>query len=516
MKKIAALFCACNILAGIAIMQAQNNMGVGVLNPHPSSLLELSANDKGFLVPRMDSVSRNSITAPARGLLVYDTDYDDFWYFDGIIWRRAVGPQGAAGVAGPPGPLVAGTFGQTLHHDGATWVANSLLYNDGTNIGVGSTSPQTLLTVFGGKATFSRDGIYECCGNDATVVIGENPSVSNNRASISFHNSGESEGTLRLIQNAVSGVNTVARRLQLFDNQSQGLGLEFTGGLFYGSGNSRTETRNNAGLQGDAGAQSGFFQTENPVNYPAGATGWWHLIDTRHGNNANNYALQISGSFFDQRLYFRKTNNDPATPWTELLTTATPIISQVVSQRIELRQGPGTGCDNCWHTTKHSNDFAMTGISIYASDRLDGDVRTQGQEVGFLNNAVFGWYGRYGITTENGTANTDDNGVDNTEHFASCPANYIATGFEAYATSRLDGRLKLRCTALKAGYTTTDNTGNGGTAGVESAMSYPHNNGTDDVQHGAFCPAGTWLNGIRIYASDRLDGRMRAYCTAIR
>jgi len=83
--------------------------------------------------------------------------------------------------------------------------------------------------------------------------------------------------------------------------------------------NGQTATRDNAGLQGNAGAVSGFFETYNPVNYPTGATDWWHLLDVRHSNTVNNYAMQFSGSFFDQDLYFRKTNNDPAQPWSKVL-----------------------------------------------------------------------------------------------------------------------------------------------------------------------------------------------------
>lgn len=99
--------------------------------------------------------------------------------------------------------------------------------------------------------------------------------------------------------------------------------LDLANGTFgFGSSNTRTETRDNAGLQGNAGAQSGFFETSAPVNYPAGATSWWHLIDSRHSNNGNNYALQLSGSFFDQELYFRKTNANPATPWNRVLSSA--------------------------------------------------------------------------------------------------------------------------------------------------------------------------------------------------
>ncbi|MFA7662665.1 MAG: hypothetical protein WCX88_01990 [Patescibacteria group bacterium] len=44
--------------------------------------------------------------------------------------------------------LPSGTNGQTLRHDGTNWVANSLLYNNGTNIGIGTTSPDTQLSIY--------------------------------------------------------------------------------------------------------------------------------------------------------------------------------------------------------------------------------------------------------------------------------------------------------------------------------------------------------------------------------
>jgi hypothetical protein len=54
------------------------------------------------------------------------------------------GPQGPAGATGPQGPagiLVNGTQGQTLYHNGTTWVATSNLYNNGTNVAVGNSNP---------------------------------------------------------------------------------------------------------------------------------------------------------------------------------------------------------------------------------------------------------------------------------------------------------------------------------------------------------------------------------------
>ncbi len=87
----------------------------------------------------------------------------------------------------------------------------------------------------------------------------------------------------------------------------------------WGENNSRTDFRNNAGLQGSAGAVSGFFQTYNPVNFPTGASSWWHLLDVRHSDPNNNYAMQFSGSYYDQNLYFRKTNNNPSQAWSKVL-----------------------------------------------------------------------------------------------------------------------------------------------------------------------------------------------------
>jgi hypothetical protein len=89
---------------------AQDNVGVGTLNPHPSSVLDLSSNNKGVLIPRVTTVQRLAIATPAQGLLVYDTNFNQFWYFDGTQWVAAIGPQGpagpqgVAGAAGTPGP----------------------------------------------------------------------------------------------------------------------------------------------------------------------------------------------------------------------------------------------------------------------------------------------------------------------------------------------------------------------------------------------------------------------------
>jgi len=87
-----------------AHVSAQDNMGVGTLTPHPSSILEVSSTTKGVLLPRLTSTQRNAVAAPAQGLFVFDITTESFWYFDGSQWIEALGPTGPAGPQGPDGP----------------------------------------------------------------------------------------------------------------------------------------------------------------------------------------------------------------------------------------------------------------------------------------------------------------------------------------------------------------------------------------------------------------------------
>jgi len=306
MKKLIGLFF---LLFLFYVVKAQQGVSVNITGvpAHNSAMLDVSSTEKGVLIPRMTSSQRIAIVSPAQGLLVYDTDNNQFWYFDGSIWVQAIGPTGPTGytgntgVAGPTGPtgntgntgaigptgptgangangatgatgntgangvtgptgatgatgatgpLVAGTSGQTLRHDGSTWTANSILFNNGTNVGVSNTSPSEKLDVTG-----------------------------NIRAS---------------------------------------------GLVYWGNAGTRSESRNDAGLSGTT-ARSGFYEADAPspaANWPTGATGWWHLLDVHHSNTANNYAMQLAGSFNDQKLYFRKTSNNAAQPWTKVMTAS--------------------------------------------------------------------------------------------------------------------------------------------------------------------------------------------------
>lgn len=116
---------------------AQDNVGIGTITPDPSALLEIQAQDKGLLIPRTDTLS---IASPATGLLIYTVTDSSFWYFDGIYWRRGIGPEG------PEGPLIPGLQGQTMRYDTVffnDWVANSFIWNNEYHVGINTDQPDS-------------------------------------------------------------------------------------------------------------------------------------------------------------------------------------------------------------------------------------------------------------------------------------------------------------------------------------------------------------------------------------
>jgi hypothetical protein len=110
----------------------------GSFEAYPSSATDLVVDVNGYYAPLSAVTSLNTLTGAvtlAEGSNVTIT------------------PSGntltVAASSGPGGSLPAGSTGQTLRHDGANWTASNLLYNSGTAIGIGTTSPAQALDVNG-------------------------------------------------------------------------------------------------------------------------------------------------------------------------------------------------------------------------------------------------------------------------------------------------------------------------------------------------------------------------------
>ena len=92
MKQIIFLFATALLFS----LQSYAQTGVAInptgADPHNSAMLDVSSTDKGVLVPRMSEAQRTAIALPAKGLLVYQNDgTEGFYYYDGSAWTNLSG-----------------------------------------------------------------------------------------------------------------------------------------------------------------------------------------------------------------------------------------------------------------------------------------------------------------------------------------------------------------------------------------------------------------------------------------
>ncbi|TVR80268.1 MAG: hypothetical protein EA412_04985 [Chitinophagaceae bacterium] len=79
------------ILSIVSInLQAQD--GVAINNdgtpPHPSAIVDVSSDSKGFLPPRLTSAERDAITPPVEGLIIFNEDSECINFYNGNTWRE--------------------------------------------------------------------------------------------------------------------------------------------------------------------------------------------------------------------------------------------------------------------------------------------------------------------------------------------------------------------------------------------------------------------------------------------
>ena len=185
--------------------------------PHNSAILELTSTEKGLLIPRMTENQRNSIISPANSLLIYQTDGDPGYYYNagtesspnwvkiGLSNHTHATLSNGTGIAsfsynGSTAATISVLFGTTAGtvaegnhtHSGmitgscgttnliAKFTSNSTIgcsqiFDNGTNVGIGTTSPNVKLEVVGdihvsgsGRTIFNRSNNYLAFGTNNT------------------------------------------------------------------------------------------------------------------------------------------------------------------------------------------------------------------------------------------------------------------------------------------------------------------------------------------------------------
>jgi uncharacterized protein (TIGR02145 family) len=118
---------------------AQIKVGNNPTTLNSSAVLELESTTQGLLLPRMTTAQRNAISNTATGLVIFNTTT--------LVTEINVGTATTPNWVAATFPQ--GTSGQTLRYDGTTWVANSTLFNNGTNVGVGTSTPASSIDIQG-------------------------------------------------------------------------------------------------------------------------------------------------------------------------------------------------------------------------------------------------------------------------------------------------------------------------------------------------------------------------------
>lgn len=75
--------------------------------PDANAILDVKSNNKGILIPRMSSAARLAIP-PTKGLLVYDSTLNSFWYNTGVEWKSI---SSGTALSTPGAWLTGGNFG---------------------------------------------------------------------------------------------------------------------------------------------------------------------------------------------------------------------------------------------------------------------------------------------------------------------------------------------------------------------------------------------------------------------
>ncbi|MBO9201397.1 MULTISPECIES: tail fiber domain-containing protein [Niastella] len=223
-----------------------------------SAILDVKSDTKGLLIPRLTTVQRTAITSPATGLLVFDTDTNTFWFFDGTIWKKMDAAGNDWSITGNSGTTAATRFIgttdavdlvlKTNNTERMRWLYTANTKNIIATISTGDLSVNgvyigrgpgniTSNTVAGVQALF-----YNTTGTNNTgvgyVTLSNNTSGSSNTA----------VGYSSLYINSTGNRNTAIGRSALY-NSNTGTGNTGVGSyaLFYNTGGN-----NNTGIGDDA------------------------------------------------------------------------------------------------------------------------------------------------------------------------------------------------------------------------------------------------------------------------
>ncbi|GAB3590025.1 hypothetical protein GCM10027345_44450 [Hymenobacter daeguensis] len=248
-------------------VQAQN-VGIGTATPNAKAALEISATNKGLLIPRLTQAQRTAIVSPPDGLMVFQTDNTTgFWYAFGGNWV-SIPNANTATPTGPAGGVLSGTYPSPGLATNA--VTNAAVADDAIGIAelsaTGTASATTFLRGDNTWATIPNSG-WSLSGNtlngnqfigslnDEDLIVKRNNAeafrvFANGRVTLGNNSPGSSSVMLGF--NAGVGLTTANYNVIVGARSGQSLNNNFSTFVGYGAGQNTTGGGNTL-LGGQAG-----------------------------------------------------------------------------------------------------------------------------------------------------------------------------------------------------------------------------------------------------------------------
>jgi uncharacterized repeat protein (TIGR01451 family) len=170
-----------SIICGQSIIA---QVGIGTTNPDPSSIVDITSDSAGLLLPRLTSVQRDNIAAPVEGLFIYNLDSSCFQYYKGTEWSDCLAetPKNSIDCASSAanGPYATGS---TLN------AYNSITVDVLTNV----IETYTISTNTINGYSFSGSGTFSAIGVNTITLMGSGTPITaqTDTFTITFDNTGE-------------------------------------------------------------------------------------------------------------------------------------------------------------------------------------------------------------------------------------------------------------------------------------------------------------------------------------
>lgn len=168
-------FCIASLVFASYISNAQNGVKIAASagTADPSAMLDITSSNKGLLFPRVTLTGLTDNTTPvnnpATGLVVYNlgsvgVPATGIYFWNGTSWVLL----SSGGLSG------SGTTNQISKWTASNALGNSIVTDNGTNVGIGNSTPGQKLDVVGNIAVSGSAGnsIYTWTNSDANWRIG--------------------------------------------------------------------------------------------------------------------------------------------------------------------------------------------------------------------------------------------------------------------------------------------------------------------------------------------------------